>query len=432
MGINVFFSWQSDIPIQYGKSFIEEALKKAAEEISRELLVEKADRSDVFIDRDTKGRGGTIPIVQTILEKISESDIFVADMTFVGESCSQGESGDPRKTPNPNVLIEYGYALAKLSDKRVICVMNGNYGKPTEYDLPFDLRHLRHPIQFNIGEDNYGKGVENRKSKKANEKENLIKFLKEALLDIISEQNLHIPHDTQPEEFIGKWYIERPGGLLLRPFNTIATMHPIAGASDISLPARWSNGASAWTFLRPVYSQVKCDVKKFDQAFNLNRPLPIFGQTTLSYCDSPYGKGLTIRAGDHADHVEITSIVLCGREGEIWSRDTSTVDLLRGQSRFLYLNVEGLRDGLASQLDFLKSLGIIFPLKWEISIGGTEGWIVPDSRPSPSPQNKTCAYDRLEYATEITEDDNAEAVISRFMNEIYDIHNMSPRPNWFS
>ncbi|GEB38022.1 hypothetical protein GLI01_20570 [Gluconacetobacter liquefaciens] len=432
MGINVFFSWQSDIPIQYGKSFIEEALKKAAEEISQDLLVEKAVRSDVVIDSDTKFRGGTIPIVQTILEKISESDIFVADMTFVGESCSQDESGDPRKTPNPNVLIEYGYALAKLSDKRIICVMNGNYGKPTEYDLPFDLRHLRHPIEFIIGEDNCGKAVENRKNKRSQEKIDLIKALKDALSTIISEQNLYIPYNTQRDEFVEKWLIERPSGLLLGPFNTIAEMKPMAGAPGTFLPARWSNGLCAWTFLRPVYSQTKCDVERFDQAFNLERPLPIFGQTNLSYCETHYGKGLTIRAGDYADHVEITSIVLCGREGEIWSRDTATVDLLRRQSSLLYLNVEGLRDGLASQLVFLKSLGIIFPLKWEISIDGTKGWILPDYRSSSSPQNKTCAYVRLEYVTEITELDNAETVISRFMNEIYDRHNMTQRANWFS
>ncbi|WP_165837944.1 nucleotide-binding protein [Novacetimonas cocois] len=433
MGINVFFSWQSDIPTQYGKSFIEEALKQAAKEISTDLIVEEAHRTDVVIDSDTKGRGGTIPIVQTILEKISESDIFVADLTFVGESCSKNEREGPRKTPNPNVLIEYGYALAKLSDARIICVMNGNYGKPTEYDLPFDLRHLRHPIQFNIGEDNCGKAIENRKIKKNDEKINLTKTLKNALSLIISEQNLYIPYDTQPEEFVEKWHIGRPGGLLLGPFDTIAEMYPATGARDTLLPARWSNGLWAWTFLRPVYSQKKCDVEIFERAFNVTKPLPIFGQTNLSYCDSPYGKGLTIRAGDHADHVEITSIVLCDREGEIWSRDTATVDMLRRQSsRLLYLNLEGLRDGLASQLDFLKSLGISFPLKWEISIGGTKGWILPDYRSSPSLQNKTCPYDSLEYTTEITELDNAEDIISRFMNEIYDRHNMTQRANWFS
>jgi hypothetical protein len=41
-----------------------------------------------------------------------------------------------RRTPNPNVLVELGYALKALGDERVIVVVNTAFGK--EELLPFD------------------------------------------------------------------------------------------------------------------------------------------------------------------------------------------------------------------------------------------------------------------------------------------------------
>jgi hypothetical protein len=59
-------------------------------------------------------------------------------VTFVGK----GEKG--RSIPNPNILIELGYAVAKKGWERIICVMNQQYGGPSK--LPFDLQHRRWPI----------------------------------------------------------------------------------------------------------------------------------------------------------------------------------------------------------------------------------------------------------------------------------------------
>ena len=46
-------------------------------------------------------------------------------------------------TLNPNVMVEYGYALRSLTFEAMMPVMNTHYGAPTE--LPFDLGHVRHP-----------------------------------------------------------------------------------------------------------------------------------------------------------------------------------------------------------------------------------------------------------------------------------------------
>jgi hypothetical protein len=100
----LFFSWQSDTPPRVSRNIIEQALKLALEKISLDLEIEEAARS-LELDRDTRGVGGSPPIVDTIFKKISAAAIFVADMTFVAKR------RDGRPAPNPNVLIEYGWAL---------------------------------------------------------------------------------------------------------------------------------------------------------------------------------------------------------------------------------------------------------------------------------------------------------------------------------
>ena len=97
---------------------------------------------------NTKDVPGSPDITNTILRKIDECDVFIGDLTFVSKS----ESG--RYFPNPNVLIELGYALKSLSDGRLINVMNTAFGEP-EGNLPFDLAHKRWPLQYALSSDNY-------------------------------------------------------------------------------------------------------------------------------------------------------------------------------------------------------------------------------------------------------------------------------------
>ena len=71
---------------------------------------------------------------------------FVADMTFVAQR------SDGRPSPNPNVLIEYGWAMKGLTYQRIICIMNTAYGKPSHETLPFDLQHVRWPLTYELHE----------------------------------------------------------------------------------------------------------------------------------------------------------------------------------------------------------------------------------------------------------------------------------------
>jgi hypothetical protein len=108
MALTIFYSWQSDLPNRTNRSFIERALEKAIGTVAETLEVVEAEREELVLDKDTKGILGIPPIADVIFEKISKAAVFVPDLTFVGKS-SNG-----RLIPNPNVLIEYGWALKVL------------------------------------------------------------------------------------------------------------------------------------------------------------------------------------------------------------------------------------------------------------------------------------------------------------------------------
>jgi len=128
----VFYSWQSDTPGAMNRNFILKALEDAAKEIAGD------DSIDVepVVDRDTQNVAGSPDIGNTILAKIRAADVVVTDVTII----NQGSSGE-RLTPNPNVLVEVGYALAVHSEARLVLVNNLAFGRPE--DLPFDLRQKR-------------------------------------------------------------------------------------------------------------------------------------------------------------------------------------------------------------------------------------------------------------------------------------------------
>jgi hypothetical protein len=129
----VFFSWQSDTPAESGQDVIRLALERATSHIA-------ADLSQPYrpeIDQDTRGVPGSPAMVEAILEKINSCAVFVADVTL----SYRRQLDRPRSAPNPNVLLELGYALRRLSSHRVLMVLDVDYGGPEE--LPFDLRGNR-------------------------------------------------------------------------------------------------------------------------------------------------------------------------------------------------------------------------------------------------------------------------------------------------
>lgn len=136
--IRIFYSWQSDRERNVCARFIQLAMQATLEALQPNFAEE------LVLDSDTAGVAGTPPVSETILKKIRNCDIFVADVSFVGTT-PQGKC-----LPNPNVMTEFGYARGMLADGQQLLVMNTAFG--SERDLPFDLAHLRHPLAYNLAE----------------------------------------------------------------------------------------------------------------------------------------------------------------------------------------------------------------------------------------------------------------------------------------
>ncbi|WP_292485488.1 hypothetical protein [Mesorhizobium sp.] len=140
--MKVFWSWQNDYSPKTCRHFIREALNDAIGTAGEELGLEDAERPE--IDHDTKDTAGMAEITRTILEKISRSAVFVADVTPIAKT----DGG--KALPNPNVMIELGWAMSELGTERIIVVLNEASGwKPD--DLPFDIRHRR-AMTYNLEE----------------------------------------------------------------------------------------------------------------------------------------------------------------------------------------------------------------------------------------------------------------------------------------
>jgi hypothetical protein len=145
MALTVFYSWQSDCPPRTNRNFIEDALKRALRKINTEAdVVSSARDVSVVLDKDTAGLAGTPAIAEAIFKKIDECAVFVPDLTFVAKT------GAGRPTPNPNVLIEYGWALKSRGLGRIVPVMNEAFGSASETALPFNMRHLRWPLVYTL------------------------------------------------------------------------------------------------------------------------------------------------------------------------------------------------------------------------------------------------------------------------------------------
>lgn len=140
MAHTVFFAWQLDTPSEQNKAFISNALERATASVEVSAMLEVSPRPE----SDTAGIAGSPNIIETIFRRIRNCAVFVADLTFTAKS----ESG--KLSPNPNVLIELGYAARSIGWERTILVINEKYGKAQH--LPFDILQHRWPIEYRMSE----------------------------------------------------------------------------------------------------------------------------------------------------------------------------------------------------------------------------------------------------------------------------------------
>lgn len=127
---NIFFSWQSDLDSKTHRNYIEKCIKKSINSLNKD------DELDIYLeyDRDTLGLNGSPDISTSIFDKIDKCALFIADISNILQT-------QTRSIPNPNVLIELGYAINVLGWDKIICFFDINTGLIE--NLPFDIRQKR-------------------------------------------------------------------------------------------------------------------------------------------------------------------------------------------------------------------------------------------------------------------------------------------------
>lgn len=125
----IFYSWQNDLDKKKHRYFLEKCIKNSLKDLEKDASIY------MDYDRDTLGKNGSPDITSTIFEKIDKSVLFICDISIINSN------SDGKKSPNPNVLIELGYAVSKLGWDRVVCLFDVNTGNVE--DLPFDIRQKR-------------------------------------------------------------------------------------------------------------------------------------------------------------------------------------------------------------------------------------------------------------------------------------------------
>lgn len=191
----VFWSWQSDYSPKTCRFFVRDALQDAIQQLSEEMSLNDADRPE--LDHDTKGERGMVNISEAILAKIEKASLFVADVTPVAIT------KEGKRVPNPNVMIELGWAMHRPGVERVIPVLNTASGAKIE-DLPFDIRGRR-VVAYHLDESGES-AIRKEESKK------LTDLLRNAMRDELAQPaTLEVPeivgveaHSRDPSRWASK------------------------------------------------------------------------------------------------------------------------------------------------------------------------------------------------------------------------------------
>lgn len=134
----IFLAWQSQK--RETASYIKKLLKSAKEELQKDGVEVE------LIFSPTQDEAGSPDIKETIWRQIRGCDVFVGDLSFIGDEICNG-----------NVLYETGIADAFLGDDRVILLCDEN---TSIEKIPFDINHKRiSKVNVSRGKDNIAEWI---------------------------------------------------------------------------------------------------------------------------------------------------------------------------------------------------------------------------------------------------------------------------------
>jgi hypothetical protein len=403
----VFFSWQADTPTNVGRNFLRGVLDRICKELVTDTTVDDALR-EVEVDSDTQGVAGQPPIAETIFKKIDDAAVVVADMTFTGTRL------DGRPTPNPNVLIEYGWALKSLGNSRVVTVMNSFYGIPNRENLPFDLAHLRWPMT-------YGLGPETEPATKAEEKRKFTEDLKRAVQASLAQ----VPTPPVPQSPRFEEMSPSDG-----PARFRAAAEALGVDEDLGLEVFLQPGPAMWLRIVPIaapqnrWTTSELLLKGQEEnsvLFPLRRRAGDY-----SYVRARDGHGIYyVPAGADRSSKRILTdtIAFAFRTGELWAVDVGFLAL--DTDRLYYSDIEETFVKAAENYRrYLALLGVEAPYKWNAGLVGVRGrrlGFPPRAGHVWGPYGgPTCAADTVELSGTIGDQQTGLEALLPFFEHIFE------------
>ena len=423
MPLTVFFSWQLDRPSTTGRNLIESALQKAVGRIGADL--EEAIREELVVDKDTKGVPGQPPIVDTIFWKIDGAAVFVPDLTFAGIR-ADGE----RPTPNPNVLIEYGWALKALGWHRIVPVMNTWHGEPTAQSMPFDMGHLRRPLTYSCPDD---AGDDTRKAVR----EQLAKDLETALRTVFDSDEFRDsrPKPPQPLPFPAAESKDGPGRFRAKG-KAIGIVHNLpffttASGQDVHL----ADGAAMWLRVMPTADIGRTwPVTELERLAGTNPLFLALCRTYQSFHHVRGEDGFGLFATINDTPGTANCLAYAFRTGEVWSIDSRLLDAIPERG-IPSVDIQRIfADALENAIAFMSRLGIDPPYRWIAGMTEMRGRKLfvpaPPGQMSafPGPQG-TCLKDDVVVDGTYRPDQTARQALQPFFTEVFDACGV-PWPQW--
>ena len=341
--ITAFYAWQSDTPERFNRHLIRIALRDAAKRITNSM-----PDVEVIVDYDTAGVPGTPPISDTILKKIDGCDIFIPDVSFVART-SAGKF-----VPNPNVMTEYGYALCAKTHTAMVPIMNTFFGPPQE--LPFDMGHLRHPIQYYV--DPAAKPAQRRAVRRALSQE----FEEKLRLQIAATEP---PHPTPPPFPRAE---PKDGPARFRPSG-----EPVGIGWDRGQSVSLLAGPTAWLRVIPSVDPNRkwrtYELKEQATRGYMNL-LPLLW-SSIYVLRAEDGIGVCHLATPNAS--ESPSVAFAFETGEVWAADTALLGDDDAAKLFPDEIERAYSDRLQGYARFLAQLGVNPPYHWIAGLTGIKG-----------------------------------------------------------
>lgn len=316
MARTVFYSWQSDTDENTNHYFIRDAIKDALAEINKALPEEQRFR----IDHDTRDVPGTPDIYATILKKIEECSIFMADVSFVGKSPGRvkkdGTSVPEKFLPNSNVLIELGYAMKKVGPERHVNILNVAFGGADH--LPFDLRGKRRPIMYRLSPDDPPEVYKEQKK-------NLVSEFVTAIRLVLKSNVLESPESsTEPPTLAPRTASTTRPSIFYDEQGVFGMVdqHPFRPELKLTV----EKNANMYLRVIPLTRQDPMTMHKCMEAARKSGLVPMLNEgarSGFSFAKNEYGVAAVCTEGDGGKVFALSQIFKATRE--IWGIDAFTI-----------------------------------------------------------------------------------------------------------